>query len=461
MNHAKPNRPLAVLLLCTGLLGVCVLLFSLPVTGDWLRKNGLQFISAQELEKTYLQKTAAKPAPRKKSVDTASRAQLTTAEKRKLDTLRNKIQFLENFSTKDKTSLSSFFASLSSCRDSVVHIWYYGDSQIEGDRITQDLRKLLQSRFGGSGLGYIPFADVATYRSIELKPSASLIKQNCFTHKSPKGFGFAGKVFKLNIQDSSYQNITGLWIAPSQKFQTLSLLYGKSAGGSLRLMGKDSSLKKSIKLPVTNECGIVRLSSSPFSGNFSVALPAETQYHGFVMDGVNGIQVDNCGIRGHSGDGLSHIQNEVLRLQAAQLNTRLVVFHFGNNMIPYIKPGKYMDYYKKEFQALFSRYKRVLPGCSFLVVSSGDMGTVRNGEEQSYPYIQEFTDMLHEAAQSTDCAFFDMHALMQKDGGILAWVKKGYANLDGHLSPAGQYRFSRILYDELMREYDIFNMMNN
>ena len=41
-------------------------------------------------------------------------------------------------------------------RKGIVHIAHYGDSQIEGDRITSSLRYGLQDKFGGEGLGIIP-----------------------------------------------------------------------------------------------------------------------------------------------------------------------------------------------------------------------------------------------------------------------------------------------------------------
>ena len=39
-----------------------------------------------------------------------------------------------------------------------VRIAYFGDSFIEADIMTGDLRTLLQQKFGGSGVGYVPIA---------------------------------------------------------------------------------------------------------------------------------------------------------------------------------------------------------------------------------------------------------------------------------------------------------------
>ena len=41
-------------------------------------------------------------------------------------------------------------------QDRVVRVAHYGDSQLEMDRISQDLREALQDRFGGIGTGFFP-----------------------------------------------------------------------------------------------------------------------------------------------------------------------------------------------------------------------------------------------------------------------------------------------------------------
>jgi hypothetical protein len=53
-----------------------------------------------------------------------------------------------------RDNLSRFFQSLNS--DNQVRIMHYGDSQLEGDRITANFRNKLQVKFGGSGLGLRP-----------------------------------------------------------------------------------------------------------------------------------------------------------------------------------------------------------------------------------------------------------------------------------------------------------------
>ena len=60
--------------------------------------------------------------------------------------------------------LDPFFDALEAARERPVRIMHYGDSQLEGDRISSVLREAFQERFGGSGVGLAPAVQtVPTY----------------------------------------------------------------------------------------------------------------------------------------------------------------------------------------------------------------------------------------------------------------------------------------------------------
>jgi len=59
-------------------------------------------------------------------------------------------------------ALAHFFRALNKTRRQKhkTRIAYFGDSMIEGDLITQDLRTYIQDAFGGSGVGFVPITSV-------------------------------------------------------------------------------------------------------------------------------------------------------------------------------------------------------------------------------------------------------------------------------------------------------------
>ncbi|MDP1746487.1 MAG: hypothetical protein Q8L90_12975, partial [Bacteroidota bacterium] len=73
-----------------------------------------------------------------------------------------------DFKTDTTSSLSYFFQSLNATKKqkTKTRIAYFGDSMIEGDLITQDLRSAMQDDFGGYGVGFVPITSiVAGFRS--------------------------------------------------------------------------------------------------------------------------------------------------------------------------------------------------------------------------------------------------------------------------------------------------------
>jgi len=81
-----------------------------------------------------------------------------------------KIQPIE-YPQNDSNVLVNFFEYLADnkIQENVLHILHYGDSQIEGDRITGFIRRKLQNKFGGNGIGLIFPANVTP--SPTLKPN--------------------------------------------------------------------------------------------------------------------------------------------------------------------------------------------------------------------------------------------------------------------------------------------------
>lgn len=460
MGNNKNIKPLVSIGLLLGMLAFTVLLFSIPAVKNYFSEKNITFPGLADLKESYFTKGKSKTIKKNKpdSNQFTGSKTLNAKEKKTVDSVRKKIQFLEDFAVGDNTALANFFEALSKKSEIPLHIWYYGDSQIEGDRITVEFRRYLQNRFGGSGQGYVPFQDVASFLNVQLKTGPEWLKANCFVNKTSKGYGFAGRLFTLNATDSVQHGNTSIYISKNLAYNKLYLLYGKSNGGTAIVKGE--GFAKNVDLESTSGSAKTLISSSPLYGTVKFSLPAGTNYYGYMLEGNSGVQVDNCGIRGHSGDGLAFIKDEVISTQAKMLNTKLVVFQFGNNMIPYIKPGKHMDYYKEEFKKLFLRYKNLIPGASVLVLSNGDMGTYRGGVAQSYPYLPEFTESMRQAAKEAGCAFFSFYDLMQANGGILGWKKLGYAQLDGHLSPSGQKEMAGVLYKELMRAYEIHKITN-
>ena len=79
--------------------------------------------------------------------------------------------------TDSRQFLSSFYAALRESGERKVRVMHYGDSQIEEDRMTMQIREQLQKQYGGRGVGLMPLLQTIPTRTTrqELRMNGRLI----------------------------------------------------------------------------------------------------------------------------------------------------------------------------------------------------------------------------------------------------------------------------------------------
>jgi len=383
-------------------------------------------------------------------------------------------------------ALDDFFNALKNQKDtSLVRILHYGDSQLEGDRITCYLRNDFQKEFGGSGIGFIPFDDIVGYVNYARSSSPNWIRYTVFHNRYGCSFyGLSGNVYKFSKyavvkndndtalgnkgKDSSlqkfslkkiYDNATvSISLGPQVYYNKISLMYGRSYSPCLMNIydqWKNEKINSEILQP-SEEFTVHKLAFPNTVRSFTLEFTGDysPDFYGLLVDGSNGVQVDNYAIRGHSGDGLLLINPGYLAVQLRKLNVKLVIFQYGNNAVPYVTSDERCKEMEDMYYSIFMLYRNAIPGLSILVIGTGDMSTVINGEYSSYPYIPKMIEAQKKAALKAGCAFWDLHEVMGGENSILAWTNEGLASHDGHFTFKGQKIIGKELFKALMIEYN-------
>lgn len=383
--------------------------------------------------------------------------------------------------------LAAFFEALIQEKDNtLIRVAHYGDSQLEGDRVTQNLRGNLQAKFGGSGLGFVPMDDVAASMGYTRTHTGKWTRYNVFNNRIKNGFyGLSGTVYRfakgevlpdsIKPEDSaSLGTYTETGKSGEKKVK-----YGKNASVTFNFAKWVNYDRVSLMYGRTSEGFVVKGTSKgeqlfadsvkPSLGfaQMKLDIPAGTKnfkleflcnsspdIYGLLVDDSTGITVDNYAIRGHSGNELMRIDDAYLATQADLTNTRLIVFQYGANMIPYLESEKECKYYEDAFYRLFMKFKKAAPNASILVIGNGDMGTHVAGQEQSYTYVRCLSDVQKNAALRAGCSFWSLLDAMGGENAILTWSRKGLSSLDGHLSPSGQKIMANLIFKALMVEYN-------
>ena len=117
-----------------------------------------------------------------------------------------------------------------------VRVAHYGDSQIELDRISSNLREALQTRFGGRGTGMFPALTTTPMASISRSSSGGFISYTMFGDSTTRRAGH-NRYGPLSQVTSFSGNGTVSLRAQKQKstlehvrnFQSVSILYGRAS----------------------------------------------------------------------------------------------------------------------------------------------------------------------------------------------------------------------------------------
>jgi hypothetical protein len=398
---------------------------------------------------------------------------------------KTKNNFLANPNKNGVYALDNFFKALLKEKDStIVRVAHYGDSQLEGDRITCYVRNYFQQKFGGSGIGFVPFDDVADNVNLVRVSSPNWLRFTVFHNRYGCGFyGLSGNVYKftkyavlkskddtignsrkdsasvkINPQEVFKSATIGITLRPFVNYSSVSLMYGFAhADCQINVYNQLNNQKiLSEKLEPSEKFSLHKLDfpSSVRSFILEFSGDASPDFYGLLIDGKNGVQIDNYSIRGHSGDGLLLINPEYLATQLKKLNIKFVIFQYGNNVVPHVKSDEDCEQMGQMYSDLFTRFKRVAPEINILVVGVGDMAYMADGEYKSYPYIPKIRDAQKKAAINAGCAFWDLFEIMGGSNSVLTWTDKGLASHDGHFTTNGQKIIGKELFDALMIEYN-------
>lgn len=345
-----------------------------------------------------------------------------------------------------------------------VRIAYFGDSMIEGDLLTQDLRNSFQDTYGGEGVGFMPVTSiVAGFRQTIFHSFSGNWKDHFLT--SPPdcicGPGITGHTFQPVIEGAaltdsatvskglSWVNYNAVKRPHLDRFCNVRLFYGQGKEAAVSCNGRTFRLEgnKPVNALALSETPVERIRAG-FSANGN-------QYvYGFSMDSDSGVFVDNFSMRGNSGLPLASWPVDVLRGLDEELGYDLIVLHFGVNVVDHNQ--KSYGWYTKGMIQVINNFRLAFPNASILVIGAADKGWRGSEGYTTDPAIPLLLRAQREMAESTNSAFWSLFDAMGGTGSMVQWVQGDtvYANKDyTHFNHRGARRVAQMLYNELIREY--------
>ena len=418
-----------------------------PTIGDHTlrRVNMLADIEAEEPEEDVLD-TVALPPPVKPAF---------------VDTCKTGLTCIEDYADSTQRGMKPFYDALDHVKDRPVRIAYFGDSFIEADILTGDLRDMLQEHFGGCGVGYVDITS-GTYgfrktvrHSFGGWTSKGVNDSTGYDRKriGPSGHYFIphkGAYVEARPPKAHRGRLDSCEVATIY-FESTDTVYISTRENGVD--GKLHALAGQRRMQAFESEGLIK------SMRWTVEKADSATFYGFALDGRTGIAEDNFGVRSSSGLTLRSIP--LARLQG--LNKLrpydLIVLQFGLNVAT--ERGRNYDSYERGMLAVIEHLKEAFPQAGILVVGVGDREYKdEEGRLRTMPGVKNLIRYQQTIAAKGAVAFWNLYDAMGGEGSIRRMVeaKPPQANLDyTHINFLGGRTLARHLYETLIygkEQYD-------
>ncbi len=318
-----------------------------------------------------------------------------------------------------------------------LRIMYYGDSQLEGDRITCHLREELRKILPGKGPGLLSITPLVPYtRTSHVRSSGNWqaydyldYREGLISHTnlgplmSISRFTEPGEVGKIPA-------VAWFTVEPSMFSDSLSATYN-----IFRLFY--GNLEDSLNIEVYTGTGLIRRDTLMPSGNereYSVNLGSSSylrvvfkgktspDFYGFSIESASGAMVDNIPRRGSAGFEYTMISRDNLSELYGMTKPDVLVLHYGLNVVLNVRSS--YKYYEEGIYQQLVRLKELCPNSVIILIGITDMAHRVDGEFQTYENIPRIRDAQKNAAERAGILFWDSWQAMGGENSIIEWSRK-------------------------------------
>ena len=341
------------------------------------------------------------------------------------------------------SSMASVFKALSvtkSSKKTKVRIMHFGDSQIEGDRITGVIRNQIQKEYGGIGAGLIPIVKGVANAAIKQTNSDNWNRFTLYGKVNPNikhhrygplcSFGMFTSPTDTNLNETQKAWIdfepSKMTYFKTRKFNQVKLFYGHNSQAFITQVYTGDSTVIDSKIVASNT-GLAEMkwhfNTTPNKLRFEFLAKKSPEFYAFSFEGDYGVTVDNIGLRGSSGTLFKRLDGLQLKGFMSSQPIELIILQYGGNSLPYIeseeKAAKYGNWFKSQIKYL----KQIKSNAAFIVIGPSDMATKINGNYTTYPFLVSVRDALKKAAFECGAGYWDLYEVMGGRNSMVSWVE--------------------------------------
>lgn len=396
----------------------------------------------------------------------------------RISTIEDSMQILNDFQKtnpaaihypdNDLTYFDRFFESLDSAkkREEVIRVIHYGDSQIEGDRISGYLREELQQRFGGMGFGMIPAIQIIPSMGVYQSYSGALVRHAMWGEEVPRAYhrryGLMAQMTMVydNATISVHQSRQAYELG--KKFSLVRLIFSNNHypfSASLTANGKFYG-EKTVNDSIAGPRIFKWVLDSPAT-KATMSINGTAEIYGVAFDGTYGVTVDNIPMRGSAGTVFTSIDKNHLGKCYELMSAGMIILQFGGNVMPAVSGMRSIEWYMASIEKEIRFLQEASPKAVILFIGPSDMSRNINGTMKTWPFLKEMNEALKNVSLKNGIAYWDMFHAMGGENSMPQWVKTypPLASTDYiHFTQLGAKTIAEMFFLALMNDYSAYKL---
>jgi len=370
---------------------------------------------------------------------------------------------IQDYSDSTLRGMNSFYKALDTLaiRPRLVRVAVFGDSFIEADILTADLREMLQNRYGGCGVGYVTITSMTNgYRPTVYQHFGGW---RSYSPMDPTGFNRAKQGLSCHYflpRGKAYVELKG-----TTKYAThldtcnQASMFFYTKGGVTMTVGINGNSPETSTFLSANSLQMMKVQGRIGSVRWEVQKADSTIFYGLAMDGDRGVSVDNFSLRGSSGVQLHAIPMQTMKGFNKLRPYDLIILQYGLNIAT--EHGWNYEIYRQKMHEVICHIKEAFPQAGILLLGVGDRDhKTENGDFRTMPSVKNLIPYQQLIAADNAIAYWSMFEAMGGEGSMakLVQAKPPLANYDyTHLNFRGGKYMAGLLYKALIygkEQYD-------
>ena len=336
-----------------------------------------------------------------------------------IDPHDGEIIVMEDYSP-DGNGLKRFKSALAQAGNRVVRIAILGDSYIEGDIFTQDVREKLQDQYGGCGVGYVNmYSEFPGFRRSITQSGSGWEVYNVSMKGHNKAYISITQQYSMPVSEKATATYKGAKrLKHTDSWEKSRFIYISPDAATINTR-QDNGEWTSHSSSASSEAQCIEVtgpmkSFSVSTGNMSLA------GIGVWLDGNNGISVDCMSSRGFSGVTLSRVSSSLSQSMRRYIDYDLIVIEYGINAMSEAQTD-YSAYSKLMIKSI-GHIKECYPNADIIIMGVGDRGSKRGTDIITMPTTYNMIAAQRDVARHLGCVFWDTREAMGGENAIVTWA---------------------------------------